>query len=830
MGIPQFLNSLKSNYGQDWLVSNIAKKWNYLILDFQSIIWNIDKIHSSELNFLIRLLKLYQLETNKREFLNYHIIKIIYIVNNYKNYLISCKPDLEADINKFVEKHQNLDLNDFLNKLYQIELKLNWENYLVNKVVEYVIDLSNTYIDEPDKYSRTFIFFDGIPSYSKIKEQVLRRIYPEILNAIKNDILDNPIIKGDSSFEKEYLSKKVGMESVGPGSNLSKNIRTKLNEVNDSIKGKFNINSDKIIGEAEHQIMKYLQSNATIFESNQILLASPDADLILLSFINKMNNFNIDLLQITSISEDNYTFKLENYDDYNEGSSPFKITKEFIIIDRLLFNMKLDDYQQIIDLSFILLLLGDDFLPKIPTLSIDNLEYIVDKCRTKSYNIIKYECYQGYKIEYPSFLNFLKDLINNDKENEWDSNIVSKHNKKIDKKNFLLDNFKEYAEKLMLPYQTFFKEIDPIPPSLIPYLEQQQQQWEQDQYQWEQEQLEQAQFMQPQFGQDQWGQHQLGQDQWWQPQLEQYQWGQDQLGQDQWGQDQLGQDQLGQPQLGQDQFEQSNIFKYDPGSVTQYYFYDMKSFLIYFLQYKGIYFSIDRIEENYPPIRFNYYIDHHSNKIVQTENLLDIYDKVFKNRQKLFPIRDTDEDKIKNYLEGCAFILDIYLNNNLKNYEWFYKYDSSPTITEIVSFMEKPNLDYESVFDYVKNKNIFRSLKYLNVENYTIFRNQAKLDLITKIAKKIIVNTIDLKDQKQKLDELNNMDKNQILKTYFTYSNVKHIFNCLPESIHIDKCFEIELPITSNTDNILNTNGVLQIRKKYLKYKAKYLALKKKLK
>lgn len=768
MGIPQFLNTLKKVYESEWISTDtftLAKlqtisetnKFDFLIFDFQSLVFFIFEVYGNEINYLIKLLKMYQeVAVDKVDLLE----KISYIISYYKSFFLLYDSKFESDIDNLKENKEKItNLDMFLKNIYELDFNLHWNEYLVFKTVELVKELSNTYVTDSDKYNKTYIFFDGIPSYSKIKEQVLRRINPEIIEAINKSIREDSTIPGDVNFEIEYLQKIVKMDKISPNSDLAKKLRLELGKVDDPVKGKFYINNEKIIGEAEHQIMKFINSNHTVFQTKKTLLISPDADLILLSFINKVNNFNIDILKISSKSDKNFDFKLDNYLEYKKGDSPYKFLRELYKIDILLTKMNLlGKNQKIIDLSFILLLLGSDFLPKIPTLSMDNFLDIFNEINsdTETYNILNYDSsQQSYKINYSEFLKFLKNLIkvNIDEQDNieelWDSTIVETHNKKINS-NFVLQNFREYAEKKMLQSQNYNIDVN--------------------------------------------------------------------------------------------MYDSRNTaaaskskFPYQPGTRIEYKFYNIKRYLEFFLENKGLYCSIADAIKNNPPIRFRYYYDKNSQSLKQTDEIdISKFRTLFKKKEKIFPIKEPlNERKIENYLEGCSFILDIYLNNNLKNYEWFYNYDSSPTITEIIKFMkDKDDTMLSTIFNYNKSgKSIFDTLKYLNFETYKDFIDKNKSDAIKKIAKNIITKTIiDPTLQSTALIDLERMDKNKIFETYFTYSNVEHIYECLPDKQNIDKCFEINLSDIKSDSDVEIINGDIIFKQKYLKYKAKYLSLKNKIK
>ena len=58
-------------------------------------------------------------------------------------------------------------------------------------------------------------------------------------------------------------------------------------------------------------------------------------------------------------------------------------------------------------------------------------------------------------------------------------------------------------------------------------------------------------------------------------------------------------------------------------------------------------------------------------------------------QDKIYP---HEHDIIKNYLEGCQFIFDLYFNNTINNYRWYYKYEEAPTLTNLALFFYKKDI------------------------------------------------------------------------------------------------------------------------------------------
>jgi len=149
------------------------------------------------------------------------------------------------------------------------------------------------------------------------------------------------------------------------------------------------------------------------------------------------------------------------------------------------------------------------------------------------------------------------------------------------------------------------------------------------------------------------------------------------------------------------------------------------------------------------------------------------------------PHKKTDNSMLRNYLEGCLFIFDLYINNHIKDYSWVYRYESAPTLKEIAIYLENNSMD-KIMYSYNINK------KYLTLISYakymTDYKNMIILDLIHHINKNI--NT----DNNNKRTLINEIDIDSMKTKYITYDNVKYLFNCNGK-IYFNKCLEIIPPI-----------------------------------
>lgn len=470
MGISKFFNYLKKNYNNPEFYfenkpRNDRKTWDYLFMDYQSLFYNIYDVFSEQINYIIRLF--YYISQNPNTSVkiykeNYNVIQ--YVINKYKDYFTKLLQNnidpLEFINNNIYENIKHILTCDFNNN----ELVI---SSLAKIIVDYTKYLSSYHINGKS-YSNTYIFFDGIPTLAKIKEQLSRRIYPVIMNQIKNNMNNNI----DNIMSEENISKKlITPISIGYNTPIVLKVRLLLSQINDKTKGQFNINDIDILGEAEHIMMSYITKNNKKFFKKKILLQSPDADLILLSMISSVkNNVYIDIFRndrTLSMNNNNISFRF------------IKLTSSYIYIDTLQKNLKFNTKQRILDISYLLLLLGDDFIPIIPTLSVNNIKDIINtydnltkkqqcdknmRIIQEPFRIVNYDNIK-YKLEYNNVISFIILLSKNEdsmnKENILNYNSMIKKRKINDsmKKIEMLSNFYFYnnMNNVIQDYDNYIK-------------------------------------------------------------------------------------------------------------------------------------------------------------------------------------------------------------------------------------------------------------------------------------------------------------------------------------------------------------------------------------
>lgn len=715
MGIPGFWGYLSNKLSRtktgeiaisannDNLQSQHA--YDYLFLDFQSLIYATYISFFQEINQFITLIFILKQNVqlqNINKSLEPKEPKIIdiltYIHEKYQDFFLKFSiPTIRSNTNYEYKRTIN-EIYDKISNQQFANINQHVVNYLAFLVVELVKNLSETHLVENGEkiYNRTYIFFDGIPSIAKIKEQLTRRTFPEISKIVKNEFYE------EMGQIRNFLDCLMS-ESPPPihkGSPIVDKLRELLN-ITDPVKGSFFINDDSQYGEAEHQIMKFLNKDDK-FINKKLLLASPDGDLILLSFINFAKNIKFDILRITA-NQDYLLYdkvKLYSYEDADANKkikSIFKYNFDYIYIEKLCKAFEFYDgteflTQKAMDFSYLLLLLGDDFIPAIPTISIsafDTLEETYENIikQNPEYKIVECNPHTKCTLNFENLFFYFDKLSIKEKEMS-----EVKRNKCNKKKRFgAIDSL-----KLFNNYKTMHK-LDKLQSA-----------------------------------------------------------------------------------------DHNKLLSED----DRYFIAEYHLFL------NGIYCDdIDEINDPRP----------------RCISLLGCVDPLgIKNPANM----------IEQYIKGCKFIFDIYINNTVENYKWHYPYDSSPTLKEIVDYY---NANKDNIAIIASNSDPNRT-EYFNNETYRKYYDMNfqfhMIKLLEKIKKrkwvefsrditaefnkvvdygKKIMNGENITDEEQR--ELNNLLS--ILKPiFFTHWNIRLTFSANKNSF--DKSFGPEKLINPKATHFIS--------------------------
>uniref|UniRef100_A0A6C0J6M7 Xrn1 N-terminal domain-containing protein n=1 Tax=viral metagenome TaxID=1070528 RepID=A0A6C0J6M7_9ZZZZ len=356
MGCEKLITFFSKNLGD-----NVIKKYylndnnkgfflaKHIIFDINFIIYICINIIENDMNEILKILC--GLNYNPK-----HIIKKKIKETLNKQYLKNT--NIYNLLNNFT-KYENL-YDNFLNLLNNDEMII----ILYNCIFNYLINVINkTHIIDVIKTIN--IFFDGIPTYAKIIEQRKRRTknYLESVEKKKlykvyfDNIEDNIIC--DNEYYYEYLlwvkNNYSFNKSLGPNSKIIINLSNFLkNKLKKHYSNKYiYINNSQINGEADIKIFKYLGKKK---KYTDIYIHTCDTDFINLIILFQIQNDskNIFLLKY-SLSQ------LNLFDVISAKDIIKEIKKKYKYINNISENINISI---IYDFLFIILLFGNDVLPK----------------------------------------------------------------------------------------------------------------------------------------------------------------------------------------------------------------------------------------------------------------------------------------------------------------------------------------------------------------------------------------------------------------------------------------------------------------------------------
>jgi len=347
MGIEKFFNTLLSSYKEKLITPFQKSSANILFFDFNSIIHKISSQTVSDMNYMYKIL-LISIHFPSNKLIDFFKNKY----HNYKSifYLSIDFLHTQSGIRQLIEDIKKIDINMVI--IYQII-----------KQIEY-------YISQISDLQLVYISIDGTPSIGKILEQRHRRYIGEIIN-YKNQSTINSFKFPEKLSEqypydyKEYNKNKFFFHKlhISPNTNFMKKLIKSIKNHNFPVH--IQINDDTISGEGEYKIINFIRNYNELFIEKKIIIYSPDSDMILLASI---------------LPHDIYILRYDQQKDIDYIMSNEIFKKN--ILEYILKNSKNNKNlnQNIInDIIFIFTIFGDDFLPKINSIPINqNLETILD--------------------------------------------------------------------------------------------------------------------------------------------------------------------------------------------------------------------------------------------------------------------------------------------------------------------------------------------------------------------------------------------------------------------------------------------------------------------
>lgn len=460
MGIENFFNTINrhtlfqnniTSSSVNEPIKNISNG-EHIYFDFNSIIYNNIQEIEEELNYVLYeiitghntddktkyLTKYLEILNVNIEFQSLPKEDTIYTekIDNIDNIDTDTDTDIviENIINNIIENAVKIVREDMMkdirmNNLNKFKEVFNSENIikiLMIKIKNKIKEILISYND-PNIIKNVYISIDGTPNMPKIMEQKKRRYIQFIIGEVKKRIMqkyESTFDENRKLFEENIIS--VDRTCITSYSSFLNYIYEELNseqfkyELYTLIPNlkTFKISSPLEIGEGEKKIMEDIILNN--YSGNYVII-SPDADLIILCLIQKnmLNKKNIqNTFQIIRQNMQKETIDLIDIDKLMVSISEYlkkrieetSITKFDISMNRI-----------IDDITLLLTLFGNDFMPKLRSINVRNgfniifEVYVRHLTRTRNrYRYITFEEDNIYKINYDNFNSFLYKLSENE--------------------------------------------------------------------------------------------------------------------------------------------------------------------------------------------------------------------------------------------------------------------------------------------------------------------------------------------------------------------------------------------------------------------------------
>jgi 5'-3' exonuclease len=269
----------------------------------------------------------------------------------------------------------------------------NDQNDLEYKMINYIIEYLNKIISFINP-KQVYIAIDGVAPFAKIKHQRYRR-YKSVK---ENEMINN--------LKKKYnkpINKFWSNACITPSTEFMNKLHQKIEQY---IKeNKYIYSSCYEPAEGEHKILQYMKKNEYI----NYIIYGLDADLIFLGLASNKNNIYL-LRESKELElEDNEYFRIVNLENFKNDI--------FIEIKNKIKDKNIISEEQILkDFIVICYLLGNDFIPSLPSINIKSKTYGIDFLIEQYIRLLNEKLYEytgliiNNKINGDFFFDFIKNL------------------------------------------------------------------------------------------------------------------------------------------------------------------------------------------------------------------------------------------------------------------------------------------------------------------------------------------------------------------------------------------------------------------------------------
>ena len=332
-----------------------------------------------------------------------------------------CCRQIIKDYPNLITEHQNFYVNNVNNITVEKNVYTNLEKKMFTSIINFI---NNLYTFVKPK-NLLYVAIDGVAPRAKMEQQRTRRY-----RSFKVREMTEKIYKKNNIDLPEYWD----TNAITPGTTfmlkLTHYLKTNLSEkLSDNIN--IILSGPNTPGEGEHKIMEYLRNNQTKLVN---CIYGLDADLIMLSLC---QNHRIYLLrEAVHFGKVNYNkllyFSINNFKDdiYQDilseiGDCDFEVTKQVVV-----------------DYVFLCFLLGNDFLPHLVNLDInENSINSLLQIYVKLLSVKKTYLLENTQIDF----NFLQQILNHIFNNE--NEVLRKFQKKIDHKRIYNKTYESVLDK-----------------------------------------------------------------------------------------------------------------------------------------------------------------------------------------------------------------------------------------------------------------------------------------------------------------------------------------------------------------------------------------------
>lgn len=352
MGVIEFFGSLaRSNITSESILSDYHKrvKVNHFFLDFNSIVYGASYGVLSGVNGFMK-------HVLTARYDNKHFnddIKALF--KTYKMPIMPKDTEPEEIVNLF-HKH-------FEDKI---------EHLIITDVMKIFIKLIDKYCDSND-LKTVMVALDGVPSKGKMVEQRQRRYLGAITESYERKILEDyrEYLEGLPNYAYLMAKSPVTWPTVNitPGTPFMERLSQYLHskQIVDRVKNGRNveyiISDTHEIGEGEKKIVNYIDSRVSADDS--VMIYSPDADVVLLCML--LQNKTVWMLKHDQQASERARRNVYDLIDIN------------LLKENISYYVNKTNVNQVAhDIVCLSTLFGNDFVPKIESISVKNFQLIMD--------------------------------------------------------------------------------------------------------------------------------------------------------------------------------------------------------------------------------------------------------------------------------------------------------------------------------------------------------------------------------------------------------------------------------------------------------------------